>query len=72
MSPKSAIPDFYYFCFGAYEPFLTAVGFLGAIMYVCLSSSNILSNSIPSDPTSVRLPSLLLGFCTYGTTFVDT
>ncbi|KAF9567337.1 hypothetical protein CPC08DRAFT_773140 [Agrocybe pediades] len=31
MSPKSAIPDFYYFCFGAYEPFLTLVGFLGAL-----------------------------------------
>jgi len=25
----SAIPDFYYFCFAAYEPFLTTVGFLG-------------------------------------------
>ncbi|KIM46124.1 hypothetical protein M413DRAFT_441184, partial [Hebeloma cylindrosporum] len=31
MPSKSAIPDFYYFCFGAYEPFLTFVGFLGAI-----------------------------------------
>lgn len=35
MPPKSAIPDFYYFCFGAYEPFLTSVGFLGVFMYVC-------------------------------------
>ncbi|KAF8165287.1 hypothetical protein B0H34DRAFT_688602 [Crassisporium funariophilum] len=32
MAPKSAIPDFYYFCFGAYEPFLTIVGFLGALV----------------------------------------
>ncbi|KAF8812499.1 hypothetical protein BYT27DRAFT_7133211 [Phlegmacium glaucopus] len=32
MPPKSAIPDFYYFCFGAYEPFLTTVGFLGALV----------------------------------------
>ncbi|PPQ94008.1 hypothetical protein CVT25_009856 [Psilocybe cyanescens] len=31
MPPKSAIPDFYYFCFGAYEPFLTTIGFLGAL-----------------------------------------
>ncbi|KDR83681.1 hypothetical protein GALMADRAFT_236015 [Galerina marginata CBS 339.88] len=31
MPPQSAIPDFYYFCFGAYEPFLTIVGFLGAL-----------------------------------------
>ncbi|KAF5333349.1 hypothetical protein D9611_002480 [Ephemerocybe angulata] len=30
MSPSSAIPDFYYFCFAAYEPFLTIIGFLGA------------------------------------------
>jgi len=28
---SSAIPDFYYFCFGAYEPFLTTVGFLGTL-----------------------------------------
>lgn len=32
MPAKSAIPDFYYFCFGAYEPFLTIVGFLGALV----------------------------------------
>jgi len=31
MPPTSAIPDFYYFCFGAYEPFLTFLGFLGAM-----------------------------------------
>ncbi|KAJ3513279.1 hypothetical protein NLJ89_g3034 [Agrocybe chaxingu] len=31
MSPQSALPDFYYFCFGAYEPFLTTIGFLGAL-----------------------------------------
>ncbi|KAH9482711.1 hypothetical protein JR316_0004811 [Psilocybe cubensis] len=31
MSPKSPIPDFYYFCFGAYEPFLTTIGFIGAL-----------------------------------------
>ncbi|KJA30216.1 hypothetical protein HYPSUDRAFT_196467 [Hypholoma sublateritium FD-334 SS-4] len=31
MPPSSAIPDFYYFCFGAYEPFLTTVGFLGTL-----------------------------------------
>ncbi|KAF8974504.1 hypothetical protein BDZ97DRAFT_1900150 [Flammula alnicola] len=31
MAPTSAIPDFYYFCFGAYEPFLTLVGFLGTL-----------------------------------------
>jgi len=36
MPPKSAIPDFYYFCFGAYEPFITFVGFLGAI--ACVST----------------------------------
>ncbi|KIK06647.1 hypothetical protein K443DRAFT_673931 [Laccaria amethystina LaAM-08-1] len=30
MTQKSAIPDFYYFCFAAYEPFLTTIGFLGA------------------------------------------
>lgn len=34
MSPRSAIPDFYYFCFGAYEPFLTTIGFLGTLVYV--------------------------------------
>ncbi|KAF9057623.1 hypothetical protein BJ165DRAFT_1520989 [Panaeolus papilionaceus] len=28
----SAIPDFYYFCFGAYEPFLTTLGFLGSLV----------------------------------------
>ncbi|KAF6762261.1 hypothetical protein DFP72DRAFT_878393 [Ephemerocybe angulata] len=33
MSPTSAIPDFYYFCFAAYEPFLTIIGFLGACAY---------------------------------------
>jgi hypothetical protein len=31
MPPKSAIPDIYYFCFGAYEPFLNIVGFLGTL-----------------------------------------
>jgi hypothetical protein len=36
MPPKSAIPDIYYFCFGAYEPFLNIVGFLGTLAYVCL------------------------------------
>ncbi|PPQ98563.1 hypothetical protein CVT24_004054 [Panaeolus cyanescens] len=38
----SAIPDFYYFCFGAYEPFLTTLGFLGSLVdpiAVGLSSS---------------------------------
>ncbi|KAF9453088.1 hypothetical protein P691DRAFT_802468 [Macrolepiota fuliginosa MF-IS2] len=29
MPPSSAIPDFYYFWFAAYEPFLTITGFLG-------------------------------------------
>ncbi|KAF9009011.1 hypothetical protein BDQ17DRAFT_1349361 [Cyathus striatus] len=29
MRHTSAIPDFYYFCFGAYEPFLTIMGFVG-------------------------------------------
>ncbi|TFK43474.1 hypothetical protein BDQ12DRAFT_675042 [Crucibulum laeve] len=29
MRPTSAIPDFYYFCFAAYEPFLTTMGFIG-------------------------------------------
>jgi len=28
--PTSAIPDFYYFCFAVFEPFLTIVGFAGA------------------------------------------
>ncbi|TFK23252.1 hypothetical protein FA15DRAFT_670643 [Coprinopsis marcescibilis] len=28
--PSSALPDFYYFCFAAYEPFLTTIGLLGA------------------------------------------
>jgi len=32
MSVKSAIPDFYFFCFGAYEPFLTTIGFLGSLV----------------------------------------
>jgi len=32
--PTSAIPDFYYFCFAAYEPFLTVAGFVGAWLYV--------------------------------------
>jgi len=32
MPPKSAIPDIYYFCFGAYEPFLTIIGFLGTLV----------------------------------------
>jgi len=32
MTPKSAIPDIYYFCFAAYEPFLTTVGFLGTLV----------------------------------------
>ncbi|KAF8205035.1 hypothetical protein BJ912DRAFT_840535 [Pholiota molesta] len=32
MPPTSAIPDFYYFCFGAYEPFLTSLGFLGTLV----------------------------------------
>ncbi|KAH6914846.1 hypothetical protein BKA70DRAFT_1216939 [Coprinopsis sp. MPI-PUGE-AT-0042] len=27
---KSALPDFYYFCFAVYEPFLTTLGLLGA------------------------------------------
>lgn len=27
---KSSLPDFYYFCFAAYEPFLTTLGLLGA------------------------------------------
>ncbi|TFK75850.1 hypothetical protein BDN72DRAFT_809557 [Pluteus cervinus] len=30
-SSLSAIPNFYYFCFAAYEPFLTTIGFLGAL-----------------------------------------
>jgi len=30
MRPTSAIPDFYYFCFGVYEPFITTAGFIGA------------------------------------------
>lgn len=34
MPPSSAIPDFYYFLFSAYEPFLTAIGFLGTCVYV--------------------------------------
>jgi len=28
--PTSAIPEFYFFCFAVYEPFLTTTGFLGA------------------------------------------
>jgi len=32
MPPESAIPDIYYFCFGAYEPFLTTIGFLGTLV----------------------------------------
>lgn len=34
MAPSSAIPDFYYFWFAAYEPFLTVMGFIGTCMYV--------------------------------------
>ncbi|RDB22473.1 hypothetical protein Hypma_010111 [Hypsizygus marmoreus] len=30
MRPTSAIPEFYYFCFAVYEPFLTITGFIGA------------------------------------------
>ncbi|PFH52780.1 hypothetical protein AMATHDRAFT_1825 [Amanita thiersii Skay4041] len=29
MHPGSALPDFYYFCFAIYEPFLTVLGFIG-------------------------------------------
>ncbi|KAF8076464.1 hypothetical protein FPV67DRAFT_1604985 [Lyophyllum atratum] len=32
MKPTSAIPDFYYFCFAVYEPFLTVTGFMGALI----------------------------------------
>jgi len=32
MPPRSALPDIYYFCFGAYEPFLTTIGFLGTLV----------------------------------------
>ncbi|KAL0949494.1 hypothetical protein HGRIS_009548 [Hohenbuehelia grisea] len=31
MSPPSAIPDVYYAIFGVYEPFLTVLGFIGAL-----------------------------------------
>ncbi|GLB33875.1 hypothetical protein LshimejAT787_0107590 [Lyophyllum shimeji] len=31
MKPTSAIPDSYYFIFAVYEPFLTVLGFLGAL-----------------------------------------
>ncbi|KAF8913956.1 hypothetical protein CPB84DRAFT_1758006 [Gymnopilus junonius] len=31
MPHSSPLPDFYYFCFAAYEPFLTIIGFLGAL-----------------------------------------
>ena len=43
MAPASAIPDLYYFCFAACEPFLTIIGFLGALAYVDhdLQSSNL-------------------------------
>jgi hypothetical protein len=33
-SQLTALPDFYYFCFGAYEPFLTFIGLLGTFSYV--------------------------------------
>ncbi|KAG5638195.1 hypothetical protein H0H81_001292 [Sphagnurus paluster] len=32
MKQTSAIPDFYYFIFAVYEPFLTFTGFIGAII----------------------------------------
>ena len=34
MSPRSALPDFYYFVFAAYEPLLCILGFLGTLAYV--------------------------------------
>ena len=42
MPPTSPLPDFYYFIFAVYEPFLTIIGFLGACAYVdCLLSNNL-------------------------------
>lgn len=57
MPPSSAIPDFYYFWFAAYEPFLTMLGFIGTCVHVSIyftyTHSLLTPVKFSSDPITV-------------------
>ncbi|KXN89645.1 hypothetical protein AN958_05512 [Leucoagaricus sp. SymC.cos] len=54
MPPSSAIPDFYYFWFAAYEPFLTMVGFIGT----CIDPITTHNTQAPW-PKGIPIPEVL-------------
>ncbi|KAG5732381.1 hypothetical protein E4T56_gene11508 [Termitomyces sp. T112] len=59
MRPTSAIPDFYYFCFAVYEPFLTIIGFIGALIDP-QGTHNSQAPWLNSDQPPARLPAATL------------
>ncbi|KAF9534267.1 hypothetical protein CPB83DRAFT_843962 [Crepidotus variabilis] len=58
-APTSALPDFYYFCFGAYEPFITILGFLGTIADPLSAHNAQAPWPLEIAPTSLPLATLV-------------